>query len=82
MVAAVFILEMAMDSVEKIPRNFITEIIDADLKKGRHNHVATRFPPEPTVICTSVTAEAFCLNFGLHVITTAPVTYVLMTPIC
>ncbi len=30
-----------MDSVEKIPRNFITEIIDADLKEGRHDHVAT-----------------------------------------
>jgi glutaminyl-tRNA synthetase len=32
---------------EKIPRNFITDIIDEDLKEGRTDHVATRFPPEP-----------------------------------
>jgi len=27
--------------------NFITEIIDADLKSGRHASIVTRFPPEP-----------------------------------
>ena len=32
---------------EKIPRNFITDIIDEDLKEGRVSKVATRFPPEP-----------------------------------
>jgi glutaminyl-tRNA synthetase len=31
----------------RVSPNFITEIIDADLKSGRHTHVVTRFPPEP-----------------------------------
>jgi glutaminyl-tRNA synthetase len=30
-----------------LPPNFITEIIDADLRSGRHQRVVTRFPPEP-----------------------------------
>ena len=29
-------------AAEKIPRNFITDIIDEDLKEGRTDHVATR----------------------------------------
>ncbi len=31
----------------RVSPNFITEIIDADLKSGRHTRVVTRFPPEP-----------------------------------
>ncbi|WP_333659673.1 glutamate--tRNA ligase family protein, partial [Meiothermus cerbereus] len=27
--------------------NFITEIIDEDLKAGRYQKIVTRFPPEP-----------------------------------
>ena len=29
------------------PTNFIEDIIDADLKSGKHTFIATRFPPEP-----------------------------------
>ena len=28
-----------------IPRNFIEEAIDKDLKEGHYDHVQTRFPP-------------------------------------
>ena len=31
----------------RVAPNFITEIIDADLRSGRHQRVVTRFPPEP-----------------------------------
>ncbi|WP_257449619.1 glutamine--tRNA ligase/YqeY domain fusion protein [Archangium lipolyticum] len=31
----------------RVATNFITEVIDADLKAGRHVSVVTRFPPEP-----------------------------------
>src|SRR5574344_138829 len=50
---------------EKIPRNFITDIIDEDLKAGRADHVATRFPPEPNGYLHIGHCKSICLNFGL-----------------
>jgi len=35
------------DSERLVPKNFITEIIDEDLRSGRYDLIVTRFPPEP-----------------------------------
>lgn len=35
------------DRERRVPPNFITEIIDEDLRSGRYEEIVTRFPPEP-----------------------------------
>ncbi|MCO7226692.1 glutamine--tRNA ligase/YqeY domain fusion protein [Pleionea sp. CnH1-48] len=55
---------MTTETAEK-PKHFIRQIIDEDLKTGKHASIATRFPPEPNGFLHVGHAKSICLNFGL-----------------
>jgi glutaminyl-tRNA synthetase len=50
---------------KKSSANFIRDIINKDIKTGKHQKIITRFPPEPNGYLHIGHAKSICLNFGI-----------------
>ncbi len=54
-----------MSTTSQSSLNFIEQIIEEDIKSGKHQQIITRFPPEPNGFLHIGHAKSIELNFGL-----------------
>lgn len=54
-----------MSDTKEKSLNFIEQIIEDDLKTGKHKSIHTRFPPEPNGFLHIGHSKAICTSFGL-----------------
>jgi glutaminyl-tRNA synthetase len=56
---------MTVAQTTEAGRDFIRDIVEADLASGRARKIITRFPPEPNGYLHIGHAKSICLNFGV-----------------
>ena len=55
----------ANETAVEAGRDFIRDIVQADVDAKRHSKIVTRFPPEPNGYLHIGHAKSICLNFGI-----------------